>query len=187
MKKIFLFSLFIAFIHIAAAQNEYNVYPTHWWVGMKNPKLQLMVHGENIASTIPTFKLPAAGVKIADGVTLKATHRAENPNYMFIDLVIDKNAKPGMRILKFGTGAQQKQISFELKARRKGNGTTYAQGVRSQDFMYLIMPDRFANGNPDNDHIAGMKDQSLNRDSMYHRHGGDLQGVTSHLDYLKDL
>jgi glycosidase len=187
MKKTLFLLLFICSISAINAQNDFEIYPTHWWVGMKDPKLQLMVHAKDIASSIPQYKLPAAGTRIADGVTLKAVHRVENPNYIFIDLVIDKNAKPGMRMLKFGSGSQQKQINYELHARRKGNGTLYAQGVHSQDFIYLIMPDRFANGNYNNDHIAGMKDQSLNRDSMYHRHGGDIQGVIDHLDYLKDL
>ena len=74
-----------------------------------------------------------------------------------------------------------------MKERRKGNGTLYAQGVTSSDFIYLLMPDRFSNGDTTNDRIAGMRDQSLNRDSIFLRHGGDLQGVINHLDYLKDL
>ncbi|MBS1655412.1 MAG: cyclomaltodextrinase C-terminal domain-containing protein, partial [Bacteroidetes bacterium] len=78
-------------------------------------------------------------------------------------------------------------ITFELKARRPGNGTAFAQGVNSNDFVYLIMPDRFSNGDPSNDRVAGMRDQSLNRDSIYERHGGDFQGIINHLDYLKQL
>ena len=95
--------------------------------------------------------------------------------------------KPGKRVFNFGTGENKININYELKERRKGNGTLYAQGVTSSDFIYLLMPDRFSNGDTTNDRIAGMKDQSLNRDSIFLRHGGDLQGVINHLDYLKDL
>ena len=105
----------------------------------------------------------------------------------FLDLVIDKNAKAGKRIFSFGSGENKININYELKERRKGNGTLYAQGVTSSDFIYLLMPDRFSNGDTTNDRIAGMRDQSLNRDSIFLRHGGDLQGVINHLDYLKDL
>jgi glycosidase len=74
-----------------------------------------------------------------------------------------------------------------LKKRRSGNGTRFAQGVNAADFVYLLMPDRFSNGDPTNDQIASMRDQSLNRDSIFLRHGGDLQGVINHLDYLQNL
>src|SRR3954467_455023 len=101
MKKYLFLLTLICFIITSYAQEEPAVYPTHWWVGMKNPKLQLMIHAKDIASMIPQFKLPASGIKIANGFTLTALHRVENPNYMFIDLVVDKNAKPGVYDLKF--------------------------------------------------------------------------------------
>src|ERR1700722_8558189 len=72
-------------------------------------------------------------------------------------------------------------------ARREGNGTVYAQGVTSADFIYFLMPDRFSNGDPSNDRVPGLRDQSLNRDSIYLRHGGDMQGIIDHLDYLQSL
>ena len=76
-------------------------------------------------------------------------------------------------------------INYEFKKRRAGNGTQFAQGVNASDFVYLLMPDRFSNGDPTNDRIAGMSDQSLNSDSIFLRHGGDMQGVINHLDYLQ--
>ena len=177
--------LFALLLHVCSiAQQRPEVYPSHWWVGMKNPNLQLMVYGSGIANQLPTLKIPAAGVQVAQGITLKRLYKAENPNYVFLDLVIGRNAAPGMKKIKFPDG---KEIPFELKQRRNGNGTAYAQGVWSQDFIYLLMPDRFANGDYSNDRLPGYKDQSLNRDSMYHRHGGDLQGVIDHLDYLQEL
>lgn len=154
---------------------------------MKNPELQLMVHSPNIAERIPMIKMTEAGIQLADGITLKKIERVENPNYIFFDLLIDNNTKPGKRIFSFGEGKRKISINYELKERRQGNGTAFAQGVTSSDFVYLLMPDRFSNGDTTNDRIAGMKDQSLNRDSIFLRHGGDLQGVINHLDYLKDM
>lgn len=186
IKKLFYFLLLIICCINLSAQNI-EVYPTHWWIGMKNPNLQLMVHSEKIADKIPMVKMVAGGVEIADGITLKQIERVENPNYVFLDLVIDKNAKAGVRTFSFGTGAGTVKINYELKNRRAGNGTLFAQGVNSSDFIYLLMPDRFSNGDVTNDRIAGMRDQSLNRDSIFLRHGGDMQGVINHLDYLKDM
>lgn len=156
-----------------------GVYPTNWWVGMKNPKLQLMVYAEGAGNATYTITDPA--------VQLVKTTIPENKNYAFLDLVVKPNARPGMLKVRWKRGTATGSFDYELKARRKGNGSQYAQGVRSSDLIYLIMPDRFANGDYNNDRIAHYRDQSLNRDSMYHRHGGDIQGVIDHLDYLRDL
>jgi neopullulanase len=186
IKKLFYFLVF-AFYSLQLSAQDIEVYPVHWWAGMKNQNLQLMIRSKNIAAKIPMIKMSAAGMKLADGITLKLIERVENPNYIFFDLVIDKTAKPGKRIFSFGTGEDKININYELKERRNGNGTEYAQGVTSSDFIYLLMPDRFSNGDTTNDRIAGMKDQSLNRDSIFLRHGGDMQGIINHLDYLKDM
>lgn len=181
-------TLFFAFLgNILLAQQSPELYPTHWWVGMRNPNLQLMVRQKDIASKIPLLKLPAAGLKLDQGVTLKGMHAAENPNYVFLDLVIGRDARPGVKTFSFPSASGKLQIQYELKARRQGKGRSYAQGVTSKDFIYLLMPDRFSNGDPSNDRVNGYKDQSLNRDSIFLRHGGDLQGVINHLDYLQDL
>ena len=186
MKRSLLTGLFAGIILLASSQNI-NIYPTHWWVNMKNPNLQLMVHSTNIAERLPMMKLPATGAKISEGVILKKIHRVENPNYVFLDLVVDKTAKPGNRNLIFGAGDRKVTIELELKQRRPGKGSSFAQGVTSADMIYMLMPDRFANGDPSNDRMEGMRDQSLNRDSIFHRHGGDLKGITNNLDYLHDL
>lgn len=159
----------------------YGVYPSHWWVGMKNPKLQLMLYGENIGQyTKITINYP--------GIKVGKLSKVENKNYLFVDLTISKTTTPGhFKIILSGGGLADEDVNYELKPRRSGNGTAYAQGVTSKDFVYLLMPDRFSNGDPSNDRIDGMRDQSLNRDSIFLRHGGDLQGVINHLDYLNDL
>ncbi len=187
MYKLFTPFLICIVYCLSLSAQTIDVYPTHWWAGMKNPELQLMVHSPNIAANIPVIKMTEAGMQLADGITLKKMERVENPNYIFFDLVIDKDAKPGKRTFSFGEGKRKVSINYELKERRQGNGTAFAQGVTSSDFIYLLMPDRFSNGDTTNDRIAGMKDQSLNRDSIFLRHGGDLQGVINHLDYLKDM
>lgn len=164
-----------------------NVYPSNWWIGMKNQKLQLMIHEENIANKIPMYKLSSAGMKLAEGVTLKMIHRAENPNYVFLDLVIDKNAKPGERAFSFGSPANGIKINYELKSRSKENGKTRIKGVTAKDFIYLIMPDRFANGDPSNDIIKGYRDETSDRNNKFSRHGGDFKGITDRLDYFDQL
>ncbi len=185
MKKIFSLCLLICTcIFVYAQSNQINVYPTHWWAGMKWNKLQVMVHGNKVADNFPMIKMGPEGVKLATGVRLLKINRVENPNYIFLNLVIDATAKPGKFNFPF---VKNIELSYELKSRRTGNGTSFAQGVTSKDFIYLIMPDRFSNGDESNDRVAGMRDQTLNRDTVFNRHGGDLKGIQNHLDYLQSL
>ena len=185
MKKIFflLFTFYFSLFTFAQTAN-YKCYPTHWWTGMKWNKLQIMIHGDKIADNFPMIKMGPKGVSLATGVNLVKINRVENPNYIFLDLVIDKTARPGKFSFPF---VKNINLEYELKPRRAGNGTEYAQGVTSKDFMYLIMPDRFSNGDESNDRVAGMRDQTLNRDTVFNRHGGDLKGVQNHLGYLDDM
>jgi len=183
MRKI-LIAFCILFFASAAFSQSVDVYPTHWWAGMKWNKVQLMVHGEKIAEQFPMIKMNAAGMKLATGVKLMKLNRVENPNYIFLDLVIEPSAKPGKFSFPF---VKNTKLEYELKPRRKGNGSLFAQGVTTKDFIYLILPDRFSNGDPSNDKVPGMRDQSLNRDTVFNRHGGDLIGIQNHLDYVKDL
>lgn len=181
MKKFFLFSLFTFqfSLLIFSQTNEIKCYPTNWWVGMKWNKVQLMIHGKNIANG-NAYTLNYSGVKI------EKINKVENPNYVFLDIFISPSAKPGI-VKIIDKNSKKNLVDFELKKRRTGNGTAFAQGITSKDFMYLIMPDRFSNGDTTNDRIAGLRDQSLNRDSVYERHGGDLKGIQNHLDYLQSL
>lgn len=182
MKKLFTFYLLL--LASFSFSQTVNIYPTHWWAGMKWNKLQLMIHGDKIAEQFPMIKMSPAGIKLATGVKLLKINRVENPNYIFLDLSIDASARPGKFSFPF---LRNTKIEYELKPRRKGNGTAFAQGVTSKDFIYLILPDRFSNGDPSNDQVPGMRDQSLNRDTVFNRHGGDLPGIQNHLDYVKDL
>ncbi len=169
---------------MAANAQTASIYPPNWWPGMQWNKVQLMVHGEKIAEQFPMIKVPPSGVKLATGVWLMKINRVENPNYIFLDISIDATAKPCKFKFPF---LKNINLEYELKPRRKGKGTAYAQGVTAKDFIYLILPDRFSNGDPANDRIPGMRDQTLNRDTVFNRHGGDLKGIQNHLDYIKDL
>lgn len=182
MKKItfFILATFYFCSNLSAQNASYHCYPTNWWTGMKWNKVQIMIHGNDIGNG-DTYLINYPGVK------LEKINKVENKNYVFLDINITSSAKPGMIKIKVKEKQSSFDISFELKPRRAGNGTSFAQGVTSKDFIYLIMPDRFSNGDTTNDRIAGMRDQSLNRDSVYSRHGGDLKGVDNHLDYLKSL
>ena len=155
MKKLIVLPLFFVFL-LAFAQNEIKVYPSSWWVGMKNPHVQLMVRGKNISNYIWTLKYP--------GVRIDSLTKTKNVNYLFINLTIEYNAKPG--ILKFRTTGMYAGFGFDFKIDQSlpGKGKTWARGIHSDDFIYLIMPDRFSNGDPNNDHYANMRDTVVDRE-----------------------
>ena len=184
-KNLISYFLFLISYFAAAQTNSIGCYPTNWWVGMKNPKLQLMIHEKDIANK-------AISIKSYPGIKLEKINKVENPNYIFIDLIISKDAKPGTLILyesdpKYSK-SKAKIFSLELKAKRKNeDGKTRIQGVTSSDFIYLIMPDRFSNGDPSNDKFSDLRDTVVDRSNSLLRHGGDLKGVVNHLDYLKEL
>jgi glycosidase len=150
--------------------------PTNWWVGMNNPDVQLLVYGPNAGTLRYTVNYP--------GVKLVHVSTVENPNYAFLDLTIAPSAQSGMLKVVGRSGNQTISKEYELKARtNEAKGT----GVTSADLIYLIMPDRFANGDPSNDKFTTMADPNADRTSPYLRHGGDLIGIADHLNYLNEL
>jgi glycosidase len=156
-------------------------YPSNWFVQMKNKKVQVLIRSVNEDFT-------KAGLQINyPGVHLQKIHHFNNGHYMAADLLIDEHAKPGNVPFTIQIGATKKNVNWLLKERRKGLGKQFAQGLTSSDLVYFLMPDRFSNGDPSNDRVVGLKDQSLDRDSIFLRHGGDLKGVNNHLDYLQKL
>ncbi len=165
------------FVQLAAAQVQ-RIEPVHWWVGMQNPDVQLLVYGDQIGSREAVIDHP--------GVQLIETHRVENPNYLFLDIRIAASATPGPFPIRFSeAGKADIRYDYELKARNPEKHRL--QGVNASDLIYLIMPDRFANGDYTNDVIPTLHETALNRDSLYYRHGGDLQGIIDRLDYLAEL
>lgn len=181
MKKFLLFTLccLAAAMSVSAQIPALErVEPMFWWVGMHNPNLQLIVHGDHIAGRKVELKYP--------GVTLVAVHKVENPNYLFVDLRIFSGASPGTFPIKF-TKAGEKPLVYEYALKKRNTSPDRAQGVTDKDLIYLIMPDRFSNGDTTNDSFSNLREKGIHRDSMFSRHGGDIQGIMNHLDYLKDL
>ena len=158
-----------------------TVYPTNWWVGMKHNKIQLLIKGDYDAFNKEQLRINYPGI------TITKVNQLDNGKYISADITIANTAKPGTVTIEFIQNGKAHAVAWQLKERRKGNGSQYAQGVNSSDLVYLIMPDRFSNGDTTNDHVAGMRDQSLNRGEIYDRHGGDMQGIINHLDYLQNL
>ncbi|BAV08106.1 neopullulanase [Filimonas lacunae] len=165
----------------AVQAQQVTVYPTNWWAGMKYNKVQLLLKGEE--------GLNKSQVRISyPGITLGKVHTIENNKYLLVDITVQPTAKPGnVAIQLTAAGSKTQTLQWPLLARAKGNGTVYAKGVTSEDFIYFLMPDRFSNGDTTNDRVPGMRDQSLNRSDLGARHGGDLQGIINHLDYLQNM
>ena len=153
-----------------------KVYPPHWWVGMRQQEVQVMIHRTDVAASEVRVDYP--------GVTLLRTTFVENPNYVFCDLSIAENTAPGKVPILFTRNGQSEVLEYELKYRE---ARSLAYGLDGSDFIYLIMPDRFVNENPGNDIVSTTLEQEVNRGYNNKRHGGDLLGVIGKLDYLKDL
>jgi glycosidase len=171
--KLFLVSLLFFTTASARAIDVTRVEPSNWWVGMKNSELQIMVYGPNIGRSIVSINYP--------GIKLKEVAKTTNPNYVFIYITIAKGTKPGNVPVVFKDGQEKFTYNYPVKARSDKSG---ALGFNASDVLYLITPDRFANGNPGNDNLDSVK---VNRDNPNARHGGDLAGIAQHLDYIKDL
>ena len=155
-----------------------RVEPTNWWIGFKNISLQLLVKEDNIGSSKPSISYA--------GVSIKKVNKARSENYLFIDLEIDKSTKAGTFDILFTFEDGTKKVhTYELKARV--NSADKYVGFNSSDAIYLITPDRFSNGDETNDINKDLKDTSLDRTDGYKRHGGDLQGIINHVDYISDL
>ncbi|WP_258102746.1 glycoside hydrolase family 13 protein [Marinoscillum sp. MHG1-6] len=177
MKKIFLV-LLTAITSLGSFAQEistYSVEPPFWWAGMANENLQLMIKGENIG--LSTIEVKGKGVKL-----VKQTS-GDSPNYTFIDLVLEDEIKPQtIDIITINQQGNKEKIAYELTARTSRKIKTVDNG----DAVYLITPDRFANGDPGNDDVEGMREVS-HRSFRGGRHGGDLNGIISNLDYLEEL
>jgi glycosidase len=154
-----------------AAEPSPRAEPPNWWVGMRDTSLQLMLHGAGIADAKPTLAPHA-------GVTLKGSHRATSPNYLFVDLDIRADAKPGDLLLTIAG----RTLRYPLLARTPGSAER--QGFGPKDAIYLVVPDRFAQGGSGRQ--AGMK-EGIHRADPSGRHGGDLAGMRQHLGYIAAL
>lgn len=177
MNKISVTTIFTLLAMFVNAQKVSRIEPPNWWVGMNNPRLQLMVHGQNISNADVTL--------MAEEVVLESVDKVENSDYLFLNLKIGEKAKPGtVKIqFKFPRGKPQ-VIAYELHGRAAGSAQR--KGFDNSDVIYLVFPDRFSDGNSNIDSVKGMIEKH-NRAEPYGRHGGDIQGVINHLDYVSQL
>lgn len=150
--------------------------PPFWWVGMKQNSLQLMVHGAGIGNSRAEAVYP--GLKVLQS-------KASGDNYLFIDLELSKEVKAGKFNIRFMKGGKvMTTYSYQLKSRATGSANR--NSFNTADAIYLLMPDRFANGDPGNDDMPGMLEKA-DRSNKNGRHGGDLKGIISGLEYMKGM
>ncbi|GGG40143.1 glycoside hydrolase family 13 protein [Bizionia arctica] len=155
-----------------------HVEPLNWWVGMKNNTLQLLVNHPKIGFTTPEITY--------NGVTIKKVHKAKSPNYLFIDLEISEDTKPGKFDIIFKDENDTVETHTYQLLERKNPANDYI-GFNSSDAIFLLTPDRFANGDPTNDVVKDLNEVEIDRTDGYARHGGDLQGIIDHVDYISDM
>ena len=176
MKNLFTTFLFLILISNTNAQIDI-IHPPNWWVGFENQNLQLLVKGNKISEFEVEIDYP--------GVEIKKIHKADSPNYLFLDLNVSNRTLPGNLKIKFKRGRKELNHNYKLENRR--NTSQQNEGFDSSDVIYLITPDRFANGDYSNDIIRGLKENKIDRKDNYARHGGDIIGVTQNIDYIKEM
>jgi glycosidase len=174
----FLFSLFLLLnLSLLNGQIE-HVEPLNWWIDMRDPHLQLMIHGKNISTASVEINYP--------GITLQSIEKTDNPNFIFVNLVIGSDTRAGIIPIHFTADDGTKFThSYPLRERQKGSAERV--GFNNSDVIYLLMPDRFANGNPENDIVAGMLESKIDQSDKTGRHGGDFKGIIDHLDYIDEM
>lgn len=177
MKRMLLFMMMVVLWNVSVAQNApTRVEPPFWWAGMYHTELQVMVYGENIADTRVRINHP--------GVRLKEVVSTDNPNYLFLYLDLTQ-AQPGVIPIEFVSGRRVRfKYNYELLQRKEN--ARYHQGFDASDAIYLLMPDRFANGNTALDNVPGML-ENVDRTNPNARQGGDIQGIINHLDFISDM
>lgn len=191
MKKIIYFAAVLSIIAACSERSQFNaasvssasaeqierVEPLSWWVGMNTP-LQLLVNGEGISDYAVRFEG-------GDGVRVEKVHKADSRNYLFVDVSISAKAQAGEYYLVFSKdGRDCFKYSYQIDTRREGSALR--ESFSSEDMIYLIMPDRFSNGDPSNDNVSQMREKSAPK-AFFGRHGGDIQGIINHLDYIAGL
>ncbi|HBH49399.1 MAG TPA: alpha-amlyase [Bacteroidales bacterium] len=181
MKKgIFIFgivlSLCFTIVINSFASDSLKVEPPFWWEKMEYHNIEILVYAEDIQDFNATILSPT--------VQLNNTIKPANKNYVFLDVTIGEAAQVGFEISFRNDAGKTITYWYELKTRKEG--AREVEGFNSSDVMYLLMPDRFANSIPENDNIEGMLEKA-NREKSQGRHGGDIQGIIDHLDYIQDL
>ena len=176
MKQIITLLLLVVTFQLNAQEVE-RIEPPMWWTGMVNPELQVMLYGKDVGDLVASVE--------GDGVRLASSRRLENSNYLVLDLIIAEDAPAQtLEIALSSRGKVKTTLNYELKDRNPEYITRESFGA--SDVLYLITPDRFVNGDPSNDEVAGMKEKP-NRTNVGGRHGGDIDGIINSLDYIKEM
>ena len=172
MKKILVLTSLLSTFAFAQIQ---KVEPMFWWKGMKNPELQILVYGKNISDYT---------IELSDEVKIKDIQKTENPNYAFVTINTNDVKKSSFKINLKKKNKIVDSYSYELKDRQPNSSNR--NSFTSKDIVYLIMPDRFANGDESNDSKKELTDKA-NRQIPDSRHGGDLRGIINNIDYIQNL
>lgn len=175
MRKLILLLFIVDYLSLFAF-NVNKVEPSFWWAGMTNPELQILLYGDDIKGS---------EVSVSDNrIAIKEVVSLDNKNYLLLYLDLGNAPALDFTIL-LEKGTKRRTIPYSLKKREPGSRQRI--GFNSSDVLYLIMPDRFANGDPSNDVVKGMRENKVDRKDSFKRHGGDFKGISDNIDYLSDL
>ena len=172
MKKLFVLTSLLS--NFAFAQIQ-KVEPMFWWKGMKNPEVQILVYGKDISKY---------SIELSDQIKIKDIQKTENPNYVFVTVNTNDVNKSSFKLNIKNKNKVVDSYTYELKDRQPNSANR--SSFTSKDVVYLIMPDRFANGDESNDSKKVLTDKA-NRSIPDSRHGGDLRGIINNVDYIQNL
>lgn len=157
--------------------DQVRVEPPFWWVGMNHPTVEVLIYDQDIKGATVSVNYP--------GVKVNKVNEVQNPNYLFVELAIGPGTAAGKFPIELTLNGKKRAYSYELRNRNRQSSR--AQGLSNADFIYMLMPDRFANGDPGNDSYNDMNASGANRGKIFFRHGGDIMGIMERLDYLQEL
>ena len=177
MKNICLLLLFVLGSSLYAQKID-RIEPAYWWVGMENTQLELLIYGKDIAQFTPSVD--------NSNIQILAVKKTENKNYLFLNLDLSK-AVSGKFNINFSKKGKRNNFSVPYELKERTQNSNLREGFNSSDVIYLITPDRFANGDVANDVVKTMNEKTVDRKNDYGRHGGDIKGITNHLDYIDEM
>ena len=169
----FLSLIFTFTVTFAFGQIE-RIEPPFWWADMNNDSLQLLIYGKSVADYSPK----------SNDLLITHVDAVENNNYLIVNLNLEGQSPGAFKIELEAKG--KKTLSFDYELKKRIANSAQRKGYDSSDLLYLIMPDRFANGDPSNDTVKGFG-EGTDREGPWSRHGGDLKGISDHLDYIESL
>ena len=184
MKKLFLFAALCSAMMLSAKPRIDRAEPLCWWTEMNCP-LTLMLHGEDLADAQVSIQALGENGKPlkgeCNGLLVKSQHNAESPNYLFVDLAVNA---PGTYRITLKKDKRTTSVDYTIHTRREGSRER--QGFNSSDLIYLIMSDRFVDGDESNNTVETMA-EACNKESVHGRFGGDIQGIINSLDRIAEL